>query len=148
MTDETLRKLHRICNLILACITFLLTILTLAQFIYVRNLYYFIISFLVHLGIVFIYQIVFYYIDKKRGFLFITKDRGFKIIWLVIYCIRVISCCTILTMIHLGNLFLVEEVALAQDPFSITYMVFVFVLLFLEFFSIFVRFIEKSEKAE
>ncbi|MDE6655834.1 MAG: hypothetical protein K2J85_02460, partial [Anaeroplasmataceae bacterium] len=134
---------------ILSCITFLLTILTLAQFIYVQNLYYFIISFLVHLGIVFIYHSVFHYINKTRGYIVIEKkSKEFKIIHLVMYCIRVISCCVILTMIHLGNLFIVEEVAVAGDPFSITYMVFVFVLLILEFFSIFVRIIEKSEKTE
>lgn len=64
--------------------------------------------------------------------------------WIAIYCIRIISCCIILTMIHLGNLFIVEEVALSRDPFSITYMIFVFMLIFLEFFSIFLRFVEKS----
>ncbi|MDE6661381.1 MAG: hypothetical protein K2J93_06130 [Anaeroplasmataceae bacterium] len=146
MTNEALRKIHRICNIILSCITFLLTILTLAQFIYVRNLYYFIISFLVHLGIVFIYHVVFHVINKKRGFIIIDKGKEVKIIWIVMYFIRVISCCVILLMIHIGNLFEVEEVALAKDPYSITYMVFVFVLLFLEFFSIFVRIIEKSEQ--
>ncbi|MDE7106537.1 MAG: hypothetical protein K2O22_05175, partial [Anaeroplasmataceae bacterium] len=117
-------------------------------FIYVRNLYYFVISFLVHLAIVFIYHFVFHYINKKRGYIVIEKNNEFKIIWFVIYCIRVVSCCVILTMIHLGNLFIVEEVALAGDPFSITYMVFVFMLLFLEFFSIFVRIVEKSETKE
>lgn len=148
MTDETLRKVHRISNIILSVITFLLTILTLAQFIYVRNLYYFIISFLVHLGIIFITNSVFHYINRTRGYIIFEKKKEFKIIWLVMYFIRVISCSVILAMIHIGNLFIVEEVALTEDPFSITYMVFVFVLLFLEFFSIFVRFIEKSEKTE
>lgn len=148
MSDEALRKTHRICNIVLSCITFLLTIFTLAQFIFVRNLYYFIISFLVHLGIVFLYHSVFHYINKTRGYIVFENKNEFKIIWLVIYFIRVISCCVILAMIHIGNLFIVEEVALAGDSFSITYMVFVFMLLFLEFFSIFVRFVEKSDHKE
>ncbi|MDE5780178.1 MAG: hypothetical protein K2I03_01675, partial [Lachnospiraceae bacterium] len=91
---------------------------------------------------------VFHYINKTRGYTVFEKKNEFKIIWLVMYFIRVVSCCVILAMIHIGNLFIVEEVAVAGDPFSITYMVFVFVLLFLEFFSIFVRIVEKSEQKE
>ncbi|MCM1556186.1 MAG: hypothetical protein NC087_01490 [Anaeroplasma bactoclasticum] len=144
MTNETLRKVYRISNSLFSVITFLLTILILAQFIMVRNLYYFTISFLVHLGSVFINNGIFHYINKIKGYTIFLKKKEFKIFRIVIYFIRVISCCVILAMIHIGNLFIVEEVALAGDPFSITYMVFVFLLLFLEFFSIFVRFIEKS----
>ncbi|MDE7384465.1 MAG: hypothetical protein K2M84_01770 [Anaeroplasmataceae bacterium] len=148
MSYTSLIKLNRICNIILSCITFLLTILILAQFIYVHQLYYFIIAFLIHLGLVFTYHSLIQHIYKKRGYVLHKKNDEFKIIWLVIFILRILSCCIILSMIHLGNLFEVEEVALAGDPFSITYMVFVFLLLFLEFFSIFVSFVEKSEEKD
>lgn len=141
--NEALRKMYRIGSIVLSCITFLFTILTLAQFIYVQNLYYFVISFLVHLVITFLYYIVFHYISKKRGYIIFNKS-DFKYLKIGIYGIRVISCCLILTMVHVGNLFEVQEVALSSDPIAITYMVFVFILLFLEFFSIFLWFVEKD----
>lgn len=146
MAPQSLKKAYRIGNIILSFITFVLTLLTLSQFIYVHNLYYFIICYLIHLGIILIYNGIFLYINKTQGYrIYKQKNKFISTMWIAIYCVRITSCCIILTMIHLGNLFIVEEVALSKNPFSITYMVFVFMLIFLEFFSIFLRFVEKSE---